>query len=488
MPQNFSNVYKDEYDENVQRTLIAFLVDDHEMFKKCRHEVKVEYFDDQLRKAIRYILKYEADWGNLPSTQLIQQWTKVELLSVAQLNMVMDPTWFLTQYENFARFKAMENIILEGYDLLLQGKDADIVERSANAMSISLGARKHKFNRETLTQTLAKPFPQWLFKGLCYERGVGVLYGESQTFKSFIVLALAGMLAHGMEWNGRKLKKRGVIYVAGEGAAMIGLRRLAWLKHHGLPEEDDGLDLIPLAINLLDPVEVADFIARMKEYDTDDALIPLDTLSTMIAGKDENMAEVMSKVVAVGNQISVELNCTVLFVHHTGRDGDKARGSYALYGNIDFEWKAIRENDMLVRLQVTKQKDGSLPHFFFQAHKVLLGLFDEDGTERDSLALVPTTQAEMAHTIPPGQDITTAEADCRSIALVMEPGQTLSRRQLARLVMKPLGIGERATENRIDAALSLNQPVETLRGDDTVIVLRSKAEKGYAIKMMKKSG
>lgn len=493
-PKFDSNLFTD-YDEALQRTFISFLIADHETFKKCRHLVQQDYFDDHLRRVVRFILEFEAKTNTMPAASLVRDATKpsgregIDIKSLAEIDMAFDPTWFIPEYEEFARFRAFENVMLTSYDVARSGVDGrkKVVADASAALTLSVGERKHKFNRETLTQTLARPFPQWLFKGLCFERGVGVLFGESQTFKSFLVLALSGMLAHGMIFNGRQLTKRNVIYVAGEGREMIGLRRLAWLKHHGLPEEDDGLDLVPTAVNMLDPAEVADFVIRMKEYDTDDALVALDTLSTMIAGKDENTAEIMSQVVAVGNHIAAELGCTVLLIHHTGRDGDRARGSYALYANIDFEWKAERVNDMLVRLQVTKQKDGSLPHFFFQAHKIPLGRYDEEGEERDSLALVPTTQAEMAHTIQPGQDISQAEADCRSIALVME-AQTLSRRQLARLVMKPLSIGERAAENRIDAALPLNVPVETSRGDETVILLRSKAEKGYAIKLMVKSG
>jgi hypothetical protein len=480
-----NNSFEGLYDEALQRILIAHLVADHDTFNRCRHHVKVEYFNDILRKVIRLIIKHETDTGNLPSTEYLQARTKIELKSIADLKMPLDPPWFLAEYEKFARYKALENVVLEGYDLLQQGKDADIVKRSSDAMAISLTDRKHKFDRQTLTQTLAKPIPQWLFKGLCYERGVGVFYGESQTFKSFIVLCLASMLAHGKVWNGRQLKQRNVLYVAGEGGPMIGLRRLAWLKHHDLPIEDDGLDMIPLALNLLDPAEVADFIARMKEYDTKDAFLPLDTLSSMIAGNDENTAEVMSKVIAVANQIAAELNCCVLLVHHTGRDGDKARGSYALFANADFEWKAIRMNEMLVKVQVTKQKDGSLPHFFFQAHKVMLGIKDEDGIERDSLALVPVTEAEMAHTVQPGEIISQAEGDCRSMAMAMDPGQTLTRAQLVRSVMKALNVKERACERRIDAALPLNQMVETTRGDDKVVLTRTKSDaKGFLIEMV----
>jgi hypothetical protein len=70
-----SNIFTNEYDESVQRTLIAFLIADHDTFKACRHVVRPEYFDDHLRRAIRFILKHEAETKTLPSAPFITAMT-----------------------------------------------------------------------------------------------------------------------------------------------------------------------------------------------------------------------------------------------------------------------------------------------------------------------------------------------------------------------------------------------------------------------------
>ena len=51
-------------------------------------------------------------------------------------------------------------------------------------------------------------------------------------------------------------------------------------------------------------------------------------------------------------------------------------------------------------------------------------------------------------------------------------------------MMKALNVKERACERRIDAALPLNQMVETTRGDDKVVLTRTKSDaKGFLIEM-----
>lgn len=479
----------DTYNQDLQKFLLAYLISDYDIFKKCKPVISQYLFDDQLRRAVRFILGYEAEFHSLPCPTLIQAKTNgTDIKTLADLNISpdMNAEWFLVEFEKFARHRSIENTILEGYDLLLSGRYQDVQDQINAAMKISISDRKHKFDRTPLLDMLAEPQPNWLIKGLCYEKSVGVIFGESETFKSFIVLDLCYRLVHGMEWNGRILKPRNAIIVAGEGANMLPLRQVAWLKHHDLPVKNDGLSIVRCAINLLDPHEVADFLIRMKEYDTDDALLALDTLSTMIAGQDENTAEVMSKVVEVGKHIARELNCAVLLVHHTGKDADRgARGNYALHANVDFEWQAVRIGDMMTRLQVTKQKDGAKPKFFFKAHKVMLGILDNEGFERDSLAVVPTDEIAVECNAP-GKTVSLEEADRSSMAAVMVMGQTLSRSQLAELMTKSFGIGKRACENRIDAALPLDEPVQTRRHDEAVMLLRTTATKGYSIKMMVK--
>lgn len=476
--------YNGAFNIDMQKVLLACLLADYSTFKKCKPHLNQHLFDDQLRRGVRFIIAHETEYQTLPAASLVKAKTGIEIQTPAELGIDLDQQWFLPEFERFARHRTMENVILDAYDTLERGEYQEVTDQINAAMKISLSGRKHKFDRLPLLDRLAAPQPKWLFKGLCYERSVGVIFGESETFKSFIILALSYMLVFGRKWRGRNLNQRNVIYVAGEGAEMLALRQLAWLKHHDLPIQNDGLHVVPAAINLLNPHEVADFLIRMKEYETLDALLALDTLSTMIAGKDENTAEVMSQVVEVAKYIARELGCTVLLVHHTGKDVSRhARGNYALHANIDFEWEVTKVNEWVSKVHVTKQKDGPKPTFFFRAHKVKLGLFDDDGDERDSLAMVQTDEIEVECDTP-GSTVTTQEADRSNIAAVMDIGQSLSRGQLARLVMTVLGIQERATERRIDLALPVDLPCHVQRGDDQVVLIRSKGERGYLVKMM----
>ena len=60
-----------------------------------------------------------------------------------------------------------------------------------------------------------------MIDGVIPKQGVGLLFGELQTFKSFIALDLA--ISLGSQWAGRTTATAPVVYIGAEGAA--GLRK-----------------------------------------------------------------------------------------------------------------------------------------------------------------------------------------------------------------------------------------------------------------------
>src|SRR5690349_19680344 len=76
----------------------------------------------------------------------------------------------------------------------------------------------------TEEEVMALPEPVWLLEPLLPSGAVAMLYGPSGVGKSFIAMAWAHAIAHGLSWLGRNVRKGSVIYVAGEGGAGLGPR------------------------------------------------------------------------------------------------------------------------------------------------------------------------------------------------------------------------------------------------------------------------
>jgi archaellum biogenesis ATPase FlaH len=132
------NEFDSVYNIDVQRLLLSYLVDDPDIFVRCRNIVRDVYFDDELRRAVRFILGHVEEYSSLPSLTLIKAKTGVQIIKFSDYGENISPAWFLEEMERFCRYKALENVILEGYELLQKGEDANIEARVKEAMTISL--------------------------------------------------------------------------------------------------------------------------------------------------------------------------------------------------------------------------------------------------------------------------------------------------------------------------------------------------------------
>jgi len=72
----------------------------------------------------------------------------------------------------------------------------------------------------SVQQLLAMPQLTWLVKGVIPDCGMGVLFGDSGSGKTFISIDLALAISQGLDWQGCRVKKpTGVLYVSAEGGA-----------------------------------------------------------------------------------------------------------------------------------------------------------------------------------------------------------------------------------------------------------------------------
>jgi hypothetical protein len=235
----------------------------------------------------------------------------------------------------------------------------------------------------------AMPDPEWLIEGILPATSLCYMWGPPKSGKSFAALSMALSIAHGAAWFNRPTKRGMVYYVVGEGVAGLKLRLRAAREHYGLPKCDT-FRIQPVTTKLIDPRKVDSLIADIRadaaKVGLPVALVIIDTLARATPGVSENDAKDMGVVIDHCERIKKALGCTVLPVHHAGKDAARGmRGSNSLDGSADCAIQVSRdEASGIVMLRCQYQKDGEpFADLNFRGVKVRVT------GERDSLALEP---------------------------------------------------------------------------------------------------
>lgn len=220
-----------------------------------------------------------------------------------------------------------------------------------------------------------------LVRGLLDRGAMSVVYGESNSGKTFFALDVAFHVATGRDWGGRRVEQGAVVYVAAEGGRGIEQRMQALKIHHQLEGEDVPLALVACPVNLLSPkADTAALISLVKDVEAQTgqqvALIVIDTLARAMAGGDENTFQDMAAFVGNVDRIRTETGAHVSVVHHSGKDTSRgARGHSSLRAATDTEIEIANNT-----ATVTKQRDMEIGKpIGFKLRPVELGS-DEDGS------------------------------------------------------------------------------------------------------------
>lgn len=249
----------------------------------------------------------------------------------------------------------------------------------------------------TLDQAVRQP---QLVSGLLLAGSLFLVFGESNSGKTFFVLDLALAIATGTHWCGRRVAQGLVIYLAGEGAGSVRNRVAAVRQTH--PELPDTIcfAIIPGAVNFLDSGAVDSLIATVRAAESKSGkkcvLIAVDTLARSLQGGDENNAQDMGLLIANADRVRAETGAAIGFVHHSGKDSAKgARGHSSLRAAVDTEILIEGTSDTR-SATVSKQRDlEPIRAMSFELEPVQLGM-NEDGSPITScvvrhLAEAPTS-------------------------------------------------------------------------------------------------
>lgn len=201
---------------------------------------------------------------------------------------------------------------------------------------------------------------RWLVKHVVPEESLGIMFGGSGTFKSFIAIDLAMHVAHGLRWMGRKTTRGPVLFIAAEGGSGLWRRIQAWHQAYGLDWTEALAYVVPTSMDL------ATMASAVREAATANGITPVlvvvDTLSQTFAGEENSAQEVSAYLRELGVQFRLVWQCAVLVIHHTGHQAtERPRGSSALRSNVDFMLGVFRdEREMIATVECHKQKDGEL--------------------------------------------------------------------------------------------------------------------------------
>ena len=263
--------------------------------------------------------------------------------------------------------------------------------------------KKPRFQILAFNELRPGPDPACLVDELIPLHGIVVVWGKPKCCKTFFAYGLGLHVARGMEYRGRRVQQRSVVYCAFEGAHGFKNRTEALRRHHGVDDSEIvPLYLIPGRADLIK--EHTELVAAVRERlgKTAPALVVLDTLNKSLVGS-ENNPEDMSEYIRAAEAVREAFNCVVIIVHHCGYDETRLRGHSSLPGAVDAQLAVVRSEN-LVTATVEMMRDGPEGVEIRSAVEVIEVGQDENGRILASLVLVPTeTPAATAETSKRGR-------------------------------------------------------------------------------------
>lgn len=234
-----------------------------------------------------------------------------------------------------------------------------------------------------------RPAPTWIIKHVLPQAELVVLYGASGAGKSFMALDMAGAIARGLPWRGKKTKQGRVVYIAAEGAGGFRNRMQAYATQHQVDLAELDIGVIHAAPNLILKDDALDVAKAIKASGGADVVI-VDTFAQTTPGANENAGEDMGKALAHCKGIHRATGAVVVLVHHAGKDPTKgARGWSGLRAAADAELEVVRGATGRA-LRLTKSKDGEDElEWGFDLEVVQIGV-DEDLEPITSCVVIET--------------------------------------------------------------------------------------------------
>jgi len=237
-------------------------------------------------------------------------------------------------------------------------------------------------------------FDDELVEGVVGKAAMAVLYGDSNSGKTFLAIDLCAAIAQGAEWLGRHTERGVVLYLATESPASVKMRLRAYQRHHRV--QLDWFYVVASPVSLFNARADMDAVmetVHQVEQETGQpvSLIVGDTLARLSAGANENSGEDMGVVLQNCDRIRDASGATFLLIHHTGKDAAKGmRGWSGMRAHIDTEIEVTADEATGQRCaEITKQRDldGKGDRYGFTLEGVTVGV-NKWGRQRTSCVVL----------------------------------------------------------------------------------------------------
>jgi putative DNA primase/helicase len=202
--------------------------------------------------------------------------------------------------------------------------------------------------------------PDELIEGVFTSEDGSVMYGDSNSGKTFLAIDMSISVARGGSWMGRRTEPGLVVYLAAESPNSVKGRLQAYQAFHGVTIPNFAIVQSP--VNLFDEEadtqKIIDLVKRIeKERGQKVRLIVGDTLARLSAGANENAGQDMGVVIQRFDRIRKECKAHFLLIHHSGKvQAHGARGWSGIRAAVDTEIE-VTENGLNRCAEITKQRD-----------------------------------------------------------------------------------------------------------------------------------
>ena len=126
-----------DYNKDIQTLFIEMMLNDAESFSRIQNIFNPKYFNRDLQPVAQFVKQYSDEYKQLPELDMVKAKTGVELKSAQDI----DPAhynWFLDEFENFCRHKALEGAILTSADMLEKGEYGAVEQKIKDAVQVGL--------------------------------------------------------------------------------------------------------------------------------------------------------------------------------------------------------------------------------------------------------------------------------------------------------------------------------------------------------------
>jgi hypothetical protein len=272
---------------------------------------------------------------------------------------------------------------------------ARVIATADQLTGAQIGPRKLDFVMADTLSSNDQQFEDELIEGTLGAGAMCVLYGDSNSGKTFVAVGMAAAVGQGTEWLGKQTVRGLVVYLASESPGSVETRLRAYQRYHG--KQVPGFAIVRSPVNLFEgQADVTAIIALINQLEADYgqavSLIIGDTLARLSVGANENSGEDMGVVVRNVDAIRSATGAAFVLIHHCGKDAARgARGWSGLRAATDTEIEVTANEATGLRVaEITKQRDlpGKGTRLGFRLEVVNLGK-NRWGADRGSCVAVP---------------------------------------------------------------------------------------------------